>query len=87
MSKKRPAPKTKSAAKATRRLARPAAMPSDGVAVKPAFAKVVQIIVARGGKTYLHTFTTPPELHAATAEGVLVIRGRFKLNPQGFIVG
>lgn len=52
-----------------------------------ALGSVIQIVVNRGGKTYLHTFKAPPELLAADAQGVLVIRGRFKLNPHGFIVG
>lgn len=52
-----------------------------------ALGRVVQIIVAKGDKTYLHTFKDAPELFAATAAGVLVIRGRFSVNPAGFIVG
>lgn len=56
------------------------------VAAKP-LGSVIQVVVQRGGNTYLHTFKSPPDLMAADAQGVLVIRGRFKLNPQGFIVG
>jgi hypothetical protein len=85
----------KAAPKVTRRSARPAVLRAQ-TAAKPGapvsisekpLGQVLQVVVARGGNTYLHTFKTPPDLLAADTGGVLVIHGRFKLNPKGFIVG
>lgn len=73
----RRAPATKSSPQAGRPVS---------VAARP-LGEVLQIVVQRGGNTFLHTFKHAPDLLAADAQGVLVIRGRFKLNPQGFIVG
>lgn len=75
---------------AARRSALPAARsprPRGPVAVNNrSLGTVPNLLVVRGGKTYVHHFCKHPELFAVDGTaGVLVIRGNFKLDKNGFI--
>ena len=79
----KPAAKAKTKAKATRRSARrPAAGP---VSVAAALGTVRQIVLERSGKVYVHNFAGGTQILKTSVAGVLVIRGRFRVDGQGFI--
>lgn len=83
---RKPRRKAAKAAKAPGRpLPRPKGVSPASVAMVPA-GRVVAIQVQRNGRQYVHQFKAA-DLHRTDSPGVLVIRGRFTIDRQGFIHG
>ena len=69
----------------TRSKPRRSARPAAAVAVAGVLATARQISLEREGKLYVHTFAGGTQILKTSVAGVLVIRGRFRVDGQGFI--